>query len=45
MMAGGEFGRGTGELFPGDAKQWFLPYYLDVGLGNYSNVNANMLCS
>ncbi len=26
-----------GELFLGDAHQWFLPYYLDVGVGNYSN--------
>ncbi|MFZ1575515.1 MAG: hypothetical protein WAT36_09860 [Chromatiaceae bacterium] len=26
-----------GELFLDDAHQWFLPYYLDVGVGNYSN--------
>jgi hypothetical protein len=26
-----------GELNLGNANRWFLPYYLDVGLGNYSN--------
>ncbi len=26
-----------GEFFLGDANRWFLPYYVDVGLGNYSN--------
>ncbi len=26
-----------GEVFLGDTHSWFLPYYLDVGLGNYSN--------
>lgn len=26
-----------GELFLGDTDKWFLPYYFDVGLGNYAN--------